>query len=493
MPNWSPQQEAIFEWFRAAARRNLVVRARAGTGKTTTIIEGIARAPEDKILLAAFNKRIAVELQAKMRTGNAEAKTLHALGYKFVLRNWTNCRLDEKRGWRLAVATDPTAPDDMVKLIQQIAAAAKGCCPLGTVEQVAAMAEEQDLLADEEWEEEGWTSLRLATLAKKAMAAACMRDGTIDYDDMVFVPVANKWVRPWFDMVVIDEAQDMNACQILMAQRCARGRVVVVGDDRQAIYGFRGADSGSLDRLKAELKADELGLTVTYRCPKTVVERAQQYVPDFVAASTAPTGTVTTSTVEAMNTLAVPGDFILSRANAPLVGICLGFLRAGKRARVEGKDVGAGLVALVKKLRPRSIPDFLSRLTRHEAQQEKRIRKSAKAGDDDRVERRISDMLDKTDTLRALAEGMAGIPELTARIEDLFCDVAAKGGQIVCSSVHKAKGLEADRVFILSDTLRDKPVEKNGVVRQPQQEELNIAYVAVTRAKRDLVMVPGVK
>src|SRR5262245_2928107 len=54
--NWSPQQTAVFDWFNAGAG-NLIVRARAGTGKTTTIIEGIARANEKSILLAAFNTK----------------------------------------------------------------------------------------------------------------------------------------------------------------------------------------------------------------------------------------------------------------------------------------------------------------------------------------------------------------------------------------------------------------------------------------------------
>lgn len=85
--NWSDQQVQIFNWFKSGTG-NLIVRARAGTGKTTTILEGINHAPENKILLAAFNKRIATELTEKLGDPRAEAKTLHSLGYKFLTYAW---------------------------------------------------------------------------------------------------------------------------------------------------------------------------------------------------------------------------------------------------------------------------------------------------------------------------------------------------------------------------------------------------------------------
>src|SRR3990167_3391898 len=92
---WSEEQRAIFRHFAGGRQAgNLVVRARAGTGKTTTIVAGIGQAPEQKILLAAFNKRIATELQAKVRNPRAEVKTLHSLGFAYVRRNWSDVRLD---------------------------------------------------------------------------------------------------------------------------------------------------------------------------------------------------------------------------------------------------------------------------------------------------------------------------------------------------------------------------------------------------------------
>lgn len=489
---WSDQQEAIFEWF-ARGKGNLKIVARAGCAKTTSVVEGVSRAPESKILMAAFNKRIATELQDKLKSSSAEAKTLHSLGYKFLMRNWNKVALDENRGFRICERLFPTAPQDMMKLICQLTAAGKNVHPFGSVAQLTDLAMDRDITADEDWAEEGWTPEKLATCAHAVMAKACERDGTIDYDDMVFVPVRNGWVRPWFDLVVIDEAQDMNACQLIIAQKSSRGRVCVVGDDRQAIYGFRGAVQDGLNKMGAELNAAEMRLTVTRRCPKRIVEVARQYVPDFQAAPEAPEGVVAECNADKMEELCVAGDFILSRKNAPLVGICLRLLRAGKRAKVEGRDIGASLCALVKKLKAKSIPDFLKRLTVYQMQQETRIRASAKRGDEDKTDRRIDEVKDKVDTLRELAEGMAGLKELEARITDLFQDVGAKGGQVVCSSIHKSKGLEADRVFILRETLRTKPwKDRNGVEHTPDAEEFNIAYVAVTRAKRELVWVDGI-
>ena len=111
---WSEQQKAIFDFFKQG-QGNLVVRARAGTGKTTTILEAISYAPEDKILLAAFNKKIAEELKSKLKNPKAEAKTLHSVGVSFVFRNWQGCQLDQDRGERLARRSLPAgAPDSAV-------------------------------------------------------------------------------------------------------------------------------------------------------------------------------------------------------------------------------------------------------------------------------------------------------------------------------------------------------------------------------------------
>lgn len=483
--NWSSQQLAIFDFF-AHAKGNLVVRARAGTGKTTTIIEALSHAAhEDKILLAAFNKRIATELSTRIDAPNAEAKTLHALGFAFIRRQWANVKVDASVDMdRAARAAGKNAPDEIVKMVAKLAGLLKACAPLSTdVDQVIEIAESFDCVPDESWEEEGWTVESVAVCAMTARNAAKDRDenGRISFDDMIYIPVACGFAKRWYSMVVVDEAQDMNYSQLLLAQMsCKRdGRIVVVGDDCQAIYGFRGADADGIDRLKEELNAVELGLTVTYRCARSIVAIANTVVPDFVAADGNPEGKIdrVLEGSEKFYNSAKPGDFILSRKNAPLMTICLGLLRRGIRARIEGRDIAAGLRAIIKSVKAKSIPNFIEKVG---TWAKKNIARAGKLTHEGARVNKIAVIEDQRDMLIALVEGCASVDEALNRIDTLFGDseLGVAFPTVVCSSVHRAKGLEADRVFILRSTLKNN-----------SREESNIYYVAVTRAKNHLTWI----
>jgi superfamily I DNA/RNA helicase len=266
---WSAEQKKIFTWFETG-EGNLIVRARAGTGKTTTIIAALDFAPEEKILLAAFNKTIAQELQSRITNGRVQAKTLHGLGYSFIRKAWGNVSVDTngEREINLAKEACPgsiTNPN-IIRLVGKVCSKVRELKPFcHNVDDVVDLMTEFDLLPETEMEIDGYDAKRLAGYALKAVDIAKKRTYTIDFADMIFLPLALGIVRPWFDMVIVDEAQDMTAPQLEIAIRSCKktGRIAIVGDDRQAIYAFRGADSGGLDRLKAALRATELGLTTT--------------------------------------------------------------------------------------------------------------------------------------------------------------------------------------------------------------------------------------
>lgn len=496
---WSTQQVAIFDWAKnpttpihsatcpcEKCQRNGLVRARAGTGKTTTILEMVNHAPESRILLSAFNKKIADELQSRLSNPHAEAKTLHGLGFGCIRRNWERVTVDNGRSKRLAsTACGQGAPDAMVALVAKLAGLGKEMAPFAKDSAtLAQIAYKMDVTPDPEWEEDGWDVERIAGYALKAMGLALNRDGAIDFSDMLYLPLALKWTRPSYDLVCIDECQDMNEAQIELAIRsCSKGgRIIVVGDDRQAIYGFRGADSGSLDRLKTTLNAKEFPLTITYRCAQTIVDQAREIVPDYQAAPNAPQGISRSIASAKLPQEVKVGDFVISRKNAPLVRTCLSILRTGTRAKVEGRDLGKNLLALVRKLKAKSIPDLSRKL---ETWADREIKRLASLKPEI-AERKASEIDDTAETLRVLSDGLSGLGELEKRIEALFADDVAAGrdSSVVCSTIHRVKGLEANRAFILKGTLATGK-------RAGNQEEQNCLYVAITRAKNELVWVEG--
>jgi len=253
------------------------------------------------------------------------------------------------------------------------------------------------------------------------------------------------------------------------------GRVCVVGDDRQAIYGFRGAAQDGMDMMVRELQAIELKLTITYRCPKAVVAIAAQLVPDYLAADEAPEGEILSMGSCVLAQRVQVGDAILSRANAPLMPICLQLLRAGVPARIEGKDIGKQLLGIVRSLKAKSVPHFIARLNAWGQKQRNRVKSSPHA------EERCGVINDQVEVLVAVAEGVRSVSEIEARLSELFQDSDGfSKPAVVLSSVHKAKGLEWNRVHLLSKTFK----HSDGV-----GEEANIYYVAVTRAKKTLVFV----
>src|SRR5690606_5876326 len=158
---------AIFAWF-AGGQGNLIVRARAGTGKTTTIIEALKHAPEQRILLAAFNKRIQVELQERISNPAVEALTLHGVGFAAVRRYWERLRVDSRGERALALAESvcgQQAPDPIKRLVAKLVTRAREMAPLAdTGDELEALAIECDLTPDDQWAADGWDLERICDL-----------------------------------------------------------------------------------------------------------------------------------------------------------------------------------------------------------------------------------------------------------------------------------------------------------------------------------------
>jgi superfamily I DNA/RNA helicase len=300
-------------------------------------------------------------------------------------------------------------------------------------------------------------------------------DGRIDFDDMIWLPLVLDLSQSKFDRVFVDETQDLNAAQIELTLRSCKadGRILAVGDPRQAIYRFRGADEKAFSNVKERLHATELPLSVCYRCSRSIIREAQKIVPNIEAAPDAEEGEVRTATFKEMRRDAQPGDFILSRTNAPLVSLCMSLIAEGRRAAIQGRDIGTSLGALVKKSKTKTVSALRDYIKEWSDKECKRL--YVKHRDTQLVE-------DKADCIVAISDGANSVQDVIGRIESMFSDTSNES-RIMLSTTHKAKGLERDRVWMLTATYRKRP----GV------EEDNLAYVAITRARKVLVLVEGLK
>jgi len=463
---WSELQVAFFEAVKNTTR-NLVLLARAGSGKTTTIIEACSLVPGRAVFLA-FNKEIQIELDARVPK-NTEALTSHSFGFRAVRKVFGNLKVNRDRDRDIVLQVLPRSASrgdvgQMMKLVSMSKAwLASDVIDVINLANGYGCVPEDDTTSLETWAS---YALRALELAKKVTRE-------ISFDDMVWLPIALNLPVEKADVAFIDETQDWNRCQLELALRAAK-RIIAVGDDRQAIYAFRGADALAMQRITERLDALVLPLNVTYRCAVNIVTLAQQFVPDLQAAPNAIDGTVASMTEKALMKDVAPGDAILSRTNAPLMRICLSLLRNGRRAAIRGKEVGDGLVSLVKKSKTYSIQDLSDWLRAYTIRETDRLARANK-------EEQIAELEDRIDTLHVLAEGCITTADLIARIESLFDDNKQNDNRILLSSTHKAKGLEWDRVWMLADTYRPGR----------SQEEDNLCYVAITRAKRELIQVSG--
>jgi superfamily I DNA/RNA helicase len=313
----------------------------------------------------------------------------------------------------------------------------------------------------------------------------------IDFDDMIYAPLfhdARVWQNDW---LLVDEAQDTNPARRALAKKMLKpgGRAIFVGDPAQAIYGFTGADNDSLEIIKREFACTELPLTVTYRCPKQVVARAQMYVSHIQAAETAPEGEV--REMKGIEFDAMPAEqftpdaVMLCRTTAPLVQKAFALIRRGIGCQVEGKDIGRGLVALTKKWAVTTCTDLRTRLEEYERRE---VEKFLAKGQ----EQKADALSDKVGTLYVIMDGLrddATVADLQRQITGIFGDTP--DGQtpkvFTFSTVHKSKGREWKTVYLLD---RAKLMPSRFARQDWQlQQEYNLIYVAVTRSQNLLVEV----
>ena len=254
--------------------------------------------------------------------------------------------------------------------------------------------------------------------------------------------------------------------------------MIAVGDEYQSLYGFRGADTQAIPHLIDELQAVSLPLSISYRCPRLHVEQAKKIVPHIEAAENAIDGTLGKVNYTQMIKRVEEGDMVLCRTNAPLVKPAFEVIKRGMKAIIRGQNIGKELVNYIDRFQ-------CDQLARLEVMMSEHTEMEVARWMDKNKEMMAENVKERYETIMAVSAECKTVEDLVVKLQTLFSD---ENVGVVFSSVHRAKGLEAKRVYILKPELIPHPKAKTADERQ---QESNIFYVAQTRSLDELYYVEG--
>lgn len=478
----SAYQQAVFDFIENGVG-NAVVSATAGSGKTTTIVKALRLVPSNKkVLFLAFNRSIVAELR-KRAPSNVVVSTIHALGLSFIRRSNPRVKIDEEK---LYVFMDRFWPVDK-SIATPIRIANRVRRPLAKklVSLVKSTLVNYDdpeaiheMLDHYSFDMNGDEAEVLAHLSELMEFSKDFE--VVDFDDMPWLPVvlSDKIKAETYDYIFVDEAQDLNNCnaKFLLQLVGKEGRVIAVGDPRQSLYAFRGADAYAIPNLISSLNAKVLPLSISYRCPISHVQAIKGLAPEMEYFPGAKQGSISTMKYNDFLDKVLPGDMVLCRTNAPLMQPAYECIRKGKKAIIKGKDIGRALVTFIEKFETSILSELDMLMTEHTEREYRRLMDKGK-------DLQADNLMDRLFTIRSVSGHCKDVEDLKSKLLILFDD---SNEGILFSSIHRAKGLEANTVYILRRDLMPHPKAKHD---WEVMQEKNTMFVAGTRSKDSLVYV----
>jgi len=475
----------------------IMIDAKAGTGKTTTLKMVAGALPRRPSLALAFNKKIKEELEAAF-PDHFTVKTMNGLG----AGAWNKaigkrCQVDtDKLGKILKAFIKSNSVeldrDDFSTVLQLVKRArTMGLVPEGARATVIVKDNPDgwEAVADSLFLDASETQIWVA----RSVLRECIKQsytGLVDFDDQIYMSALFGGVFDKYPLVMVDEAQDLSPLNHIQVRKSAAGRLIVVGDPRQAIYAFRGADSSSMDSLRG-LRENwiDLPLSTTFRCPKAVVARQQTHAPGYNAHATAPDGEVVNFSSDWQAASLSPGGeqvAILCRNNAPLFAAALRLIKQHIGCTLMGSEIGKALITLSKKVLPDddASVELCIGLLREWGESE--ISKARANGKDERV----ALIQDKWDCFEAVIENSdaktAG--DIRRTLSTMF---QAGSIRFTLATGHKAKGLEWHTVVHLDPWRVPSKYAKTQAAAGHMialQQDMNLQYVIETRTKFRLVL-----
>lgn len=561
---WSQYQRDIFAFIRDGVG-NAIIEAVAGSGKTTTIMESLKYIPRNKsVLILAFNKSIELELKQRVPDGhNVNIQTLTAFGFTFLRQYWKN-EFDKKIQWKrdasviqegigrdFDILTQTKEGLELVGKVSDLVALCQSYL-VRSDDEITAIQNDHRLLVDTRDEEtaQAWSfdasnSVKfqhedVLRWVKASLRAQLMKpdDGEpISFRDMVYVPAMHpEWPsQRLYDFVFVDETQDTDVAQLSLVMRAVKpgGRIICVGDRRQSIYRFRGADDEAMPRMQKRLDAKLLPLSFSYRVPQCSAIEAQKIVPGFRVPEGTPPGICAEVTAERMIENWQIGDIVIGRINAPLLSLALIALAQGKLPLIMGegdqiqKILNRVIDSVAKKMsfKDRSVEAMYPLIDEWADQERQQVidrvvrkKRAMKWNEYDVYDKEtgtkisnflvgieneidykfagiaaealkeiiarpdISSIADLKEFIKKIAPDDEDLEGMNKQDPDKFKKL--RKTRIVFTSAHRIKGGEGRRIFVLEETFswgRNGKRGKREMNEKETTQEQNLWYVAVTR------------
>ncbi len=479
----SEYQKAIFDWIKTG-QGNCAVSAVPGSGKTSTLI----RASQSHLPIGvsskflAFNKHVVEELQPKLPR-HVTASTIHSIGFgACAKRGWTEIKNNKYSTLLIDCLNDKNIKlkGGQFKAALQLIQFVQHTLSNTDASSLRQLAQDYDLLDMKDW---SFASELVTEVLRRGLTFP-----VVSYNDMLWLPLKKNWALPQFDYLLVDEAQDLTKAQLEIVLKMFRegSRALFVGDERQAIMGFNGADYRSIGNIKERTKAITLPLSICYRCPKSHIQLANEVHNVIEPAPTAIEGEVEKIDEDDIPCLVKTGDLIICRCLYPLIEVFYDLLQKGIPACVKGQDISQQLLNCLAQTclgGAMSSGEFAELIEAWFETWKKLIEEEKDNGLDSSL--KIASQKDRIRCLTAMyrANNCRNVSDLHALIENL--GKHRKHG-VLLTTIHGAKGLEADTVFLLKPDLLPHPKAKRP---QELEQEKNLEFVAKTRSRRRLFLV----
>jgi superfamily I DNA/RNA helicase len=478
--NLTLQQQTIL-----ASKGNIKINAVAGSGKTTTIIEYAKTRPlASKILYLAFNKSVKLEAEHKFaqhRLSNVRIETAHSLAYRqIVIGSTYTIKQGDYKPYelvRLLGMTGSSANHELFIIANHILKMASLFC--NSMAQKVAEIDYIKTITDTKAKAfVKYNFKNIEYYTRQFLAKMDRGEIEITHDFYLKKFQLSNPILP-FDYILFDEGQDASPAMLDIFLKQQFATKVIVGDTHQQIYSWRYAIN-SLEQVDFI----SFDLNNSFRFGKTIATLANDslYLKNKLSEFN-PFEVIGLGTNKETKTQAV-----IARTNLGLLIKAITYItdhRKVKHIYFEGNfnsytyaDEGASLYDVLNLYNKKHflIRDELLKTMRSITELEDYIEKTE--------DKQLQMMLD------IVKEYENEIPSLLKQLKDKHVGDAEKHkAEIIFSTVHRCKGMEYDVVELANDFITEDKLER--LSKQPEfkeqksriEEEINLLYVAITRAK----------